>query len=454
MNCDFHLQVSVFYSLQIGSAEQMHNNSLHLRWNKMMKISEQENNLAKSTRTPVSLLAGFLLFTAFVSGPFAFAQDHNDPRWVTTWSTSPSTLPGEDDPDNSSQDQTLRLIVHSSVGGDSVRIRLSNAHGNEAIQIGAASIALQSEGSSIQSGTSKPLQFAGQSIVSIPKGAVVFSDPLNYDLPEMTNLSVSLYLPEDNGFLTAHALSNQTNYVSDNSDQTNSLNLTDQTETAAWPLLTAIDVINANSISAIAIVGDSITDGWGSTASANQRWPNHFTRRLFADSGSKKYAVVNAGISGNRVTTQGNSLFGQNLQARFERDVLALSNVTHMVLMEGINDIGMSPRGDLISAAQVIGGYRQVMARAHAQGIKVIGATLTPYEGAAYFTTEGEVVRQEINAFIRSGGEFDGVIDFEKAVQDPANPSRLLPEFTEDNLHPNDAGYAAMANIVELDLFD
>ena len=419
-----------------------------------MKIPKLENSLTKSKRAPVSLLAAFLLFTTLISGHFALAQDQSDPRWVTTWSTSPSTLPGEDDPDDSLQNQTLRLIAHSSVGGNSVRIRLSNAHGNKTIFIGAASIALQLEGSSIQSDTSKPLQFAGQPSAFIPKGAVIFSDPLKYDLPEMTNLSVSLYLPEDNGFLTAHALSNQTNYVSDNSDQTNSLNLTDQTETAAWPLLTAIDVINANSISAIAIVGDSITDGWGSTASANQRWPNHFTRRLFADSGSKKYAVVNAGISGNRVTTQGNSLFGQNLQARFERDVLALSNVTHMVLMEGINDIGMSPKGDLISAAQVIGGYRQVMARAHAQGIKVIGATLTPYEGAAYFTTEGEVVRQEINAFIRSGGEFDGVIDFEKAVQDPANPSRLLPEFTEDNLHPNDAGYAAMANIVELDLFD
>jgi len=416
----------------------------------MMKISERKNSLAKLKRVPVSLLAAVLLFT----GPFVLAQEQSDPRWVTTWSSSPSTLPGEDDPDNSSQDQTLRLIVHSSVGGDSVRIRLSNAHGNEAIKIGASSIALQSRGSSIQPGTSKPLQFAGQSSISIPQGAIVVSDPLSYDVPEMTNLSVSLYLPQDNGFLTAHALSNQTNYMSSNGDETNSLNLTDRTETAAWPLLTAIDVINTNSISAIAVVGDSITDGWGSTLSANQRWPNHFTRRLFAESGAQKFAVVNAGISGNRVTSQGNSLFGQNLQARFERDVLALSNVTHMVLMEGINDIGMSTSGSLISAAEVIGGYRQVIARAHAGGMKVIGATLTPYEGAAYFTPEGELVRQEINTFIRSGGEFDGVIDFEKAVRDPANPSRILPEFTEDNLHPNDAGYAAMAQIVDLGLFD
>ena len=420
----------------------------------MMKISEQKNSPTKSKRAPVSLLAAFLLFTTLVSGPFALAAEQSDPRWVTTWSTSPSTLPGEDDPDDSPQDQTLRLIVHSSVGGDSVRIRLSNAHGNSVVTIGAASIALQSEGSSIQSGTSKPLQFSGQPSVSIPKGAVVFSDPLNYDLPEMTNLSVSLYLPEDSGFLTAHALSNQTNYIAGNGDQTESLQFSDRTETAAWPLLTAIDVISAEPTSAIAMVGDSITDGWGSTASANQRWPNHFARRLSAESGTLQYAVVNAGISGNRVTTEGNSLFGQNLQARFERDVLALSNVTHMVLMEGINDIGMSPSGSLISAEEVIAGYRQVIARAHARGIKVIGATLTPYEGAAYFTPEGELVRQEVNAFIRGGSEFDGVIDFEKAVQDPANPNRILPEFTEDNLHPNDAGYAAMAQIVDLDLFD
>ena len=420
----------------------------------MMKISELKDSLTKANRASNSLLAAIFLFMALFSGTFTFAQEQDDPRWVTTWSTSPSTLPGEDDPDNSPQEQTLRLIAHSSVGGSSVRIRLSNAHGNKAIFIGAASIALQLEGSSIQSDTSKPLQFAGQPSAFIPKGAVIFSDPLKYDLPEMTNLSVSLYLPKDSGFLTAHALSNQINYIANSGDQTNSLNLANHTETPAWPLLTAIDVINSNSISAVAVVGDSITDGWGSTESANQRWPNHFMRRLFADSSTRKFAVVNAGISGNRVTTQGNSLFGQNLQARFERDVLALSNITHMVLMEGINDIGMSPSGSLITAAEVIAGYRQIIARAHAGGIKVIGATLTPYEGAAYFTPEGELVRQGINAFIRNGGEFDGVIDFEKAVQDPANPNRILPEFTADNLHPNDAGYAAMANIVELDLFD
>ena len=199
----------------------------------MMKISELKDSLTKANRAPNSLLAAIFLFMALFSGTFTFAQEQDDLRWVTTWSTSPSTLPGEDDPDNSPQEQTLRLIAHSSVGGDSVRIRLSNAHGNKTIFIGAASIALQLEGSSIQSDTSKPLQFAGQPSAFIPKGAVIFSDPLKYDLPEMTNLSVSLYLPKDSGFLTAHALSNQINYIANSGDQTNSLNLANHTETPA-----------------------------------------------------------------------------------------------------------------------------------------------------------------------------------------------------------------------------
>lgn len=399
-------------------------------------------------------LATVLLLLTTLVGPLTQAQEHGDPRWLTTWATSPSTLPNQSDPDDGAAQQTLRLITHTSVGGESVRIRLSNAHGNGPVTVGAAAIALQSEGHAIRGGSSASLSFSGQAGVTIAKGAVVFSDPLAYDLPAMTNVSVSLYLPDDPGFLTAHALSNQVNYIASGGDQTAATRLSDATETQAWPLLTAIDVINPEALTAIATVGDSITDGWGSTASANQRWPNHFARRLFADPEIKNFAIVNAGISGNRVTTEGNGLFGQNLQARFERDVLALSGVSHMVLMEGINDIGMSPSDELVSATEIIAGYRQVIARAHARGIKVIGATLTPYEGAAYYSDAGEAVRQEVNAFIRGGGEFDGVIDFESAVQDPSNPSRILPDFTEDNLHPNDAGYSAMAAVIDLSLFE
>jgi lysophospholipase L1-like esterase len=291
--------------------------------------------------------------------------------------------------------------------------------------------------------------------VRVPRGGVIISDPIRYLVPPLSNLSVSLYLPNDTGFVTAHSLSNQTNYTSLIGDYTTSTELNNAKETPAWSLLTAIDVIDDTGISAIATVGDSITDGWGSSLSGNQRWPNHFARRLFADESIDNYAVINAGISGNRVTSEGNVIFGQNLQARFERDVLALSDVTHIVLMEGINDIGMpTMEGSAPTpAADIIAGYRQIINRAHMNEIKIIGATLTPFQGAVYFTPEGEIIRQAVNQFIRSSGEFDGVIDFDKVVQDPNNPIHLLPAFTEDNLHPNDAGYAVMADAIDLNLF-
>ena len=408
-----------------------------------------------SLRKSITPLILILLAGISLSGVRLQAQEHSDQRWVTTWSTSPSTLPDSGDDPAAIEDQTLRLIVHTSVGGSSVRLRFSNLHGDRPMLIGSTTVALHSEGSSIQTGSSKGVSFGGEPSITIPLGAVVISDPLAFDVPELSNLGISLYLPEASGFLTAHALSNQINYISAAGNHTTSTNLPVASETPAWNLLTAIDVFNSNEVTAIATVGDSITDGWGSTASANQRWPNHFARRLSADNSTAEFAVINAGISGNRVTTEGSSRFGQNLQARFERDVLALSNVSHMVLMEGINDIGMSSGdpGGLVSASTVIAGYKQLITRAHTHGIKVIGATLTPYEGAGYYTPEGEVVRQTVNNFIRTSGEFDGVIDFEKAVQDPANPSRILPSFTEDNLHPNDAGYKAMADVIDLDLF-
>jgi lysophospholipase L1-like esterase len=408
-----------------------------------------------SLRKSISKLALLFLVTITLSGFELQAQEHGDSRWVTTWTTSSSTLLESSDEPAAIENQTLRLIVHTSLGGSSLRLRFSNLHGDRPMVIGTASVAIHSEGSSIQSGSSREVLFSGQSAATIPLGAVIVSDPLTFDVPELSNLSISLYLPEASGFLTAHALSNQTNYISESGNHAASTNLPVASETPAWNLLTSIDVFNSNELTAIAAVGDSITDGWGSTASANQRWPNYFARRLFADNSTAKFAVVNAGISGNRVTTEDSPTFGQNLQARFERDVLALSNVSHMVLMEGINDSGMSSRepAGLISAEQVIAGYQQIIARAHIRGIKVIGATLTPFEGAAYYTSEGEVERQAVNSFIRNSGEFDGIIDFEKAVQDPANPSRILPSFTEDNLHPNDTGYKAMAELIDLDLF-
>ena len=383
------------------------------------------------------------------------AQEHNDPRWITTWATSPSTLPPENNDYQSVNNQTLRLIIHTSVGGEAFRLRLSNYHGDQAINIGAVSVALQESNSTISSNSALSVTFNGQESINLPRGAVVFSDAITADVPELLNLSVSIYLPDETGFLTAHALSNQTNYVSEPGNYTKSITFPMQSQTPAWNLLTAIDVINNENVSTIATVGDSITDGWGSTDSENQRWPNHFTRRIFNDSSIRKFAIVNAGISGNRVAAENSPQFGQNLQARFERDVLALNKVTHMVLLEGINDIGMATMetGTPIKSEIIISGYRNIIARAHARGIKIIGATLTPFQDAIYYSEEGETERQAVNDFIRNSGEFDGVIDFDAVVRDPSEPKRILPSFTEDNLHPNDTGYKAMADSIDLNLF-
>ncbi|MBT8145229.1 MAG: SGNH/GDSL hydrolase family protein [Gammaproteobacteria bacterium] len=410
------------------------------------------NTAPKSLSVLATTLSILLLVCDIPQTLAQVSQDHSD--WVTTWTTSPSTLPPDEPNDNILDNQTIRLIVHTSIGGEAMRLRLSNTHGDRSLEIGAISVAQQVSGANIVPGSSQSITFSGQGSITIPRWATVISDPVAWEVPQSGNLAVSIYLPGESGFVSTHALSNQTNYVSSDGDHTTATALPIAEETPGWPFLTAIDVIAESPTRAIVTLGDSITDGWGSSDSANQRWPNHFAHRLYRDASIHDFAVVNAGISGNRVTTEANPTFGQNLQARFQRDVLTLANVSHIVLLEGINDIGMSSlSGELVSADQIISGYRQIITRAHARGIKVIGATLLPYEGAAYYTDAGNLVRMEVNDFIRSSGEFDGVIEFDTVVADPANPNRIRPDFTEDNLHPNDAGYRVMADSIDLDLF-
>ncbi len=399
-----------------------------------------------------------LLYVALVA-PASYAQIDSGLNWVTTWSASPSSLPAgmlaEAQRVDAFEEQTLRLIAHSSIGGDVVRIRVSNTHGNKRLDIGAASIALQAQGSRIQASTLTALTFGGEESITIARGASVLSDPVAFTLPALSNISISLYLPTASGTVTTHLAAAQTNYVTARGDFTAALDLESAQEIPVWNYLTAIEVGRTDDVTAIVTLGDSITDGVGSTQDSNNRWPNYLARKLLNDPELPDFAVVNAGISGNRVLQENSPRFGENLQVRFDRDVLALSGVSHIVLLEGINDIGMVMMfaGEDVSPEEIIAGYRQIITRAHARGIKIIGATLTPFEGAAYYTEEGEVKRQAVNAWIRNSQEFDGVIDFETAVRDPEHPTRLVPSYTSDNLHPNDEGYKAMAQAIELSLF-
>lgn len=412
-------------------------------------------------------LSAWLLILTMVCGVglnAVSAQDTdrlNGEHWVTAWAMSPSTLPPGMLPAEASEhdefdDQTLRLIAHVTAAGETLRIRLSNTHGSKPLHIGAASIAEQSSGNEIVVGTLQSLSFGEQPGIIIPRGATVFSGPLPFPVEAFTSLSISLYLPEPSGLPTTHRAAMQTSFVGESGDQTRAASMDDAHEISFWHYLTAIDVSGGDAVSTIVTVGDSITDGVGSTVDTNNRWPNLLALRLRNEPDMPTYAIANAGLSGNRVLHERSPMFGENLLARFERDVLALSNVSHIVLLEGINDMGMSvsmATDQQVSAEQIIAGYRQVAERARGHGIKVIGATLTPFEGAGYFSEAGEDKRQQINAWIRNSGFFDAVIDFDAAVADPNNPARLPAAYTSDNLHPNDAGYAAMANSIDLSIF-
>ena len=404
------------------------------------------------------LLAGAALAVALaLPGQPTLAQDWSTERWTGTWGTAPAGPPA---PGNvqTFTDQTLRLIVHTSIGGNRVRIRVSNEFGAAPLRIGAARIGVRASGSDVAPGTDRVLTFSGRSSIVIPPGAPVLSDPVELNVPALGDLAVSLYLPGTVEARTIHNTGLQTNYVSLPGDFTATPTLPVQRTITAWPFLTEVDVDSAGP--SIVTLGDSITDGTRSTVDTNNRWPDWLARRLQTVRDpvlgiNGRLGVVNRGISGNRLLADSpNPLAGRSIQERFDRDVVATAGVRYMTLMIGINDIGNSSPANPVSAEDLIAGYRQVIARAHAKGIAVFGATLTPFEGAGYYSPEKEVVRQAVNSWIRSSDEFDGVIDFDLATRDPAHPTRFLPAYDSgDHLHPSDLGYQAMGNAVPLTLF-
>jgi lysophospholipase L1-like esterase len=350
--------------------------------------------------------------------------------------------------------QTVRQIVRTSIGGNRVRVVLSNAFGTAPMAIGAGHIALRDKDASIVASSVKPLTVSGASAFSILAGATVVTDPVDLAVQPVSDLVIDLYVPNDLGMspspVTTHNGASQTNFVSETGNHSGVTNLPVNARSGAWFMLARVEVMAPAGTSAVVAFGDSITDGARSTADTNGRWPDQLARRLAARKGGG-VAVLNAGISGNRVLGDG---AGVSALARFDRDVLMQTGVTHVVVMEGINDIGIARSNPSPTAEDLIAGHRQLIDRAHARGLKIYGATLTPYEGAAYYTPEGEAKRQALNTWIRSSGAYDGVIDFDMITRDPAAPTRFLPAYDSgDHLHPGDAGYKAMGDAVDLALF-
>lgn len=350
------------------------------------------------------------------------------------------------DPVPSYENTTLRQIVHTTIGGDRARIHISNEYGDRPLVIGSAHIALSDTGSATRPGTDHVLTFDGKSSVIVRAGAVAISDGVPFEVPALGKLVVSLFIPQPARTSTRHALAMQTTYISFAGDQTTSQSVHADTTMRSWIFLSGVDVTNSRATGTIVAVGNSITDGYGATPDSNRRWPDVLARRLLTSSESSK-ALVNAGISGNRVLTFG---AGPSLVSRFDRDVLMQPGVTHVIILEGINDLSRS-NVDTVSTDDAISGLKQVVARAHERGIVVYGATLTPFGRGR---PENEAKRQAINQWIRTSGVYDGVIDFDAVLRDPRQPTHMLPAYDSgDSLHPSDAGYAAMGNAIDLALF-
>jgi lysophospholipase L1-like esterase len=385
------------------------------------------------------------------------AQSTPQPQWVGTWATSPIQADGVNI--RCFSGVTLREIAHISIGGDEIRLRFTNEFGLDPLTVSDAHTALSAGGGAIQPGSDRAVTFGGAASVNIPPGAAVFSDPVALAVAPLADLAISFYLPKQiMRAETYHWFAGQDNYLV-NGDLSAAPELSQPTKLSSWYFFDGIDVAAAPGSRAIVAFGDSITDGMVSTPNANRRWPDVLAARLSQaanlDPNLTRIGVLNEGYSGNRVLNEGH---GPSALSRLDRDVLAQSGVRYVIVLESINDIGLMDHvqvpSDAITAPQLEWGLKQIADRAHEHGLRIFGATLTPYGGAGYYCDAGEQVREAVNDWIRSSGVFDGVIDFDKIARDPENPTRLNPAYDSgDHLHPSDAGYKAMGEGIDLTLF-
>ena len=401
-------------------------------------------------------LAGGILVALLAAMPASAAD------WITTWAASPLP-PGVASPRAPAalalNDQTIRQVLHLSAGGKRLRIRLTNEYGAKPLKVGAATVARLNKDGSVDQASLRTLTFSGKPDALIPAAAPLLSDAIDMPVDELSDISLSLYFPEDTGPCTCHQIGAQDGFISESGNFTAAAFTPKQTVTFR-AFVSGVEV-EASRGKTVVVLGDSISDGVGSSKNTNSRWPDVLARRLNA--GRRSWGIANHGISGNQVLADG---AGQSALARFDRDVLAQSGVAYLIIFEGVNDLGISfgnfggaPRpgagnAPKATAERMIAAYRQLIARARARGIKVLGATIAPYEGASYWSAEGEANRQQINTWIRTGREFDGVLDFDAVLRDPVKPTQIADgKHAGDHLHGSDAGYLDVGNSINLKVF-
>ncbi len=404
----------------------------------------------------------FLAAALTAAGTIGSAQNPAASTWIASWGT-PQQIPEPQNalPPDDLRDATVRQIVHLSTGGSMLRVHISNAFGTEALHFTSVHIArpLAPDSSSIDPATDHALAFNGAADISIPPGAEYISDPIAFTAAPLSDIAVSFHLDAPPSRETGHPGSRSTSYYV-HGDFVSAATLTSPGKVDHWYQLSAIDVQAAPGSASVVALGDSITDGHGATTNGNDRWTDALARRLQQSPATRNIGVSNQGIGGNHLLTDG---LGPNVLARFDRDVLATAGVRWLIVFEGVNDLGALARSGEATPAEhtalvqrIIGAYQQVIARAHAHGIEVIGATITPYVGSDYYhpAAANEADREAVNTWIRASGHFDAVVDFDQVVRDPAQPDRLLPAFDcGDHLHPSPAGYKAMGEAIPLVLF-
>jgi lysophospholipase L1-like esterase len=408
-----------------------------------------------------------LLAAVFAGGALIACGGGNDAppstaAWYASWYAAPQLYQepfgGVTPPAKTFKDQTLRQVMYVSAGGNKLRVRVSNRLGTAPLTIDGMRVAESAGGAAIRVATDTPVLFGAQNSVTVAPGAEVLSDPVALAVSTHSSVAVSLYVKNATPVATVHSLGKQNNYVAaGNVVSAPTLTVTESNLFYAWT--TGLEVERTDKPKVIVTFGDSITDGYGSTDDTNNRYPNFLSRRLAADASIGPVSVVNAGISGNRWK---NDVIGPKGEDRFERDVLGQPGITHVVILLGINDIGFSGTGSFmagqaVTAEQIQQAIQAAVNKAQAKGVKALVGTLTPFKGTifpGYYSDEGEAKRQAVNSFIRSNSTIDGVIDFDLAVRDPADPASILPAYdVGDHLHPNNAGYAAMANAIDLAKF-
>jgi lysophospholipase L1-like esterase len=412
----------------------------------------------KLTRTITVIVAFVLLAScAWAKGNQSKAQ-----VWVASWAASqqipePQNALAADD----LRDATVRQIFHLSVGGPALRVRLSNAFGTEALHFTSVHVArpLSPFSPEIDPASDRPLTFAGSNDVTVPPGAEFVSDPLEFAAAPLSDLAVTFHLDAPPARETGHPGSRATSYYQ-HGDNVSIVSLPEEKHVDHWYQVAGIDVQAEPGAAAVVVLGDSITDGRGSTTNGNDRWTNVLAQRLQDSRKTRKIGVSNQGIGGNHLLTDG---LGPNVLARFDRDVLAQAGARWVIVFEGVNDLGGLTRGGEASPAdhaaivqRVIAAYQQIIARAHAHGLLVYGATITPYMGSDYYHPGplSEADRQLVNQWIRAAGHFDAVIDFDAVMRDPQHPDHLLPAYDcGDHLHPSAEGYKVMGSAIPLDLF-